>query len=396
MSRRRKKSAVSDPNRPRRVALIIETSLISGRDILRGVARYLRERGPWTILHQARSLDEPPPRWLARFEGDGVIARLQDKRMARAVSATGLPAVDVLGVAPHRDVPLVHVDGSAVAQLAADHLAERGFKRFAFVDVAGESWSTRRREGFIAAAHERGCDCDVFTAQRRPRDLPPWESIDAKMVEWIVSLPKPLGLMVATDELGPPVLAACRRANAAVPDDVAVIGVGDDDVLCDLASPPMSSVVPDHVGVGYEAARLLDAMMRGEPRPDAARFLPPLGVVTRQSTDVLAIDDDAVAAALRFIRENATAGVGVDAVVGHVPLSRSALQRRFNESVGRTINDQLVLTRVNRARELLVHTDMSLDAIARRAGFNHREYLSVVFKRETGATPAAYRKRHRQ
>lgn len=315
--------------------------------------------------------------------------------MAKVVAATGLPAVDVLGVAPHPCIPLVHVDGEAVAKLAFEHLAERGFKRFAFVDVAGESWAARRRDGFTAAVADRGFECDVFTAKRRPRDRPPWESIDAKLVEWIVSLPKPLGLMVATDEFGPPVLEACRRANAAVPDDVAVVGVGNDEVLCDLASPPMSSVVPDHVGVGYEAAKLLDAMISGAARPKDPTYLPPLGVITRRSTDVLAMDDDVVATALRFIRERAASGVGVDDVVAHVPVSRSVLQRRFNDGVGRTINDQIVLTRVNLARELLVHTDLPIDTIAERAGFNHREYLSVVFKRETGDTPAAYRRRHR-
>jgi LacI family transcriptional regulator len=181
-----------------------------------------------------------------------------------------------------------------------------------------------------------------------------------------------------------------------VPDELAVLGVDNDELLCDLADPPLSSVIPDTRRTGYEAARLLEAMMAGERVPPVAHLVSPLGVATRQSTDVLATDDGDLSAAVRFIREHATEGIRVEDVLRAVPLSRRALEARFKQQLGRTPHQEVLRLRIERVKELLAETDLSLTAIAHRTGYAHVEYLSVAFKRETGVPPSVYRAQVRQ
>jgi LacI family transcriptional regulator len=187
------------------------------------------------------------------------------------------------------------------------------------------------------------------------------------------------------------VLDACRRERLVVPDEVAVIGVDNDTLLCELSSPPLTSVIPNAHGAGYEAAALLDRLMAGKRVPAAARLIPPLGIAARQSTDVLAVEDRAVARAVQYIREHACEGINVGDVLGTVPLSRRVLEQRFQRLLGRTPREEILHVRLGRVRQLLVETDLPLHQVAERAGFAHVEYLSVWFKRETGRTPSAFR-----
>lgn len=387
--------ALESRRRPR-VALIVETSLASGRDILRGIARYVREQGPWSIYHEPRALEEAVPYWLRDWDGDGIVARIQNKKIADAVVATGLPVVDVLGLVAEAGVPLVHVDDGAIARLGAEHLLERGFQHFGFCGVSGAFWSDARREAFTQVVAEAGCGCAVCELPPDTRGRRTWEKQEEHLTDWVRSLPRPVGIMVANDPRGQLVLEACRRADVAVPEEAAVIGVDNDEPLCEISDPPLSSVTPDHRRVGYEGASLLNRMMGGEPPPAEPIYVPPLGIVARLSTDVLAIDDAAVAAAVRFIREYACDGIGTDDVVQHVPLSRSTLQRRFRRALGRSVHDEILRIRIRRVQELLAQTNMPIEAVSDKAGFTHRQYLGEVFKTQTGETPAAFRKKFRK
>lgn len=384
----------AQPRRPR-VALIVETSLASGRDILRGIARYLRAHGPWSVYHEPRALEESVPPWLNQWRGDGIIARIQNRPIADAVVGTGLPVVDVLGLVPGLPVPLVHVDDRAVARLGADHLLERGFRHFGFCAVEGANWSDARQAGFEAIVNQAGCECSICRLPPDTRGLANWEAQQDLLTDWVRSLPRPVGVMVCNDPRGQLVLEAARRAGAAVPEQMAVIGVDNDEPLCEISYPPLSSVQPDHVRVGYEGAALLDRMMRGETAPQTPVYVPPAGLVTRLSTDVLAIDDPLVATAVRFIREYACDGIGIDDIVAHLPLSRSTLQRRFRRVLGRSVHDEILRIRLRRVQELLVDTELPLESVADKAGFAHRQYLGEVFKARTGYTLAQYRARSR-
>jgi LacI family transcriptional regulator len=371
------------------VALVIETSLASGRDILRGIARYVREYGPWSIYHEPRSLEESVPRWLRNWDGDGIIARLQNTRIAEAVASSGIPAVDVLGVVRRPELPLAHVDNAAIARLAAEHFLERGFRRFGFCGLDGVNWSDERRTAFGQAVASAGGECSVY-ALRGGRGT--WEDEQDHLAAWVRSLPHPCGVMACNDPRGQKVLEACRRSGVRVPDEVAVVGVDNDEPICAIADPTLSSVVPDHERVGYEAAALLDRVRSGEVGAGMAVFVPPVGLVTRRSSDVLALADREVAEAIGFIREHACQGLGVDEVCRKLALSRSTLQRRFRRLIGHTIHDEIVRVRLTHAQELLAETDMMIATIAVRCGFGCQEYLGAVFRARLGQTPASYRR----
>jgi LacI family transcriptional regulator len=200
--------------------------------------------------------------------------------------------------------------------------------------------------------------------------------------------------MACNDFRGIQALDACRRAGIAVPEEVAVIGVDNEELVCKLAYPPLCSVDPGARSIGYEAAALLDRLMRGEPRPAAPLLIPPVGVIARLSTDVNAIADPDVATAMRFIREHACEGIGVDDVLSHVAVSRSVLQRRFRNLLGRSIHAMIASVRLERAKQLLLETDLPLAVIAKRAGYTHGEYLCSAFRQATGFPPGTYRREH--
>jgi LacI family transcriptional regulator len=383
-------------SRPK-VALIIESSRAYGRGLLQGIARYVREHGAWSIFHQERRASDLPPPWLKDWLGDGIIARVEDYKLAGAIGRLGVPAVDVRGLLPDLGMPLIETDDEAVVRLAIEHLRERGFRQFAFCGFAGANYSDTRCRIFAQRLAEAGFECRIYTSPAPLKSIASFDHeqhglmYEADVADWIAELPKPIGLLACNDIRGQQVLNACRQIGVAAPDEVAVIGVDNDEVLCDLADPPLSSVIPNTGRIGYEAAALLDRMMAGQPPPQAPTYIPPLGVATRRSTEVLAIDDRHIAAALRFIREHACEGIGVRDILSAVPLSRSVLERRFAGLVGRAPKAEILRVQLQRAKELLATTDFPLNVVSEKAGFKHPEYLSAIFKKKTGVTPGRYR-----
>ncbi|MEO7415140.1 MAG: DNA-binding transcriptional regulator [Opitutaceae bacterium] len=380
-------SSSRPPRGRRQVALLIETSNAYARGLLQGVVHYIREHQPWSfhLIEQGRGDD--PPAWLEQWHGDGIIARIETPRIARAVVRAGVPAVDMSAARLVPTLPWVETDDEQIAKLASEHLLERGFKNFGFCGDARFNWSVWREKHFraqIGARHQVQSYVPLISGA----DL---TSQVEDIRRWLLELPKPIGIMACYDNRGQQVLDACRRAGLSVPGEVAVIGVDNDELLCDLASPPLSSVIPNAHRAGYEAAALLDRMMAGKRVPATARLIPPRGVAARQSTDVLAVDDRDVARAVQFIREEACTGINVSDILRAVPLSRRVLEQRFQRLLGRTPREEILQVRLNRVRQLLAETSLSLYQIAERTGFEHVEYLSVVFKRETGETPSGYR-----
>lgn len=380
--------------RPPKVALLIETSNAYARELLHGVREWLRHHGPWTISLAEAGRGDAPPAWLPAWKGDGIIARIETPAIARAVAATGLPTVDVSAARLLPDLAWLETDDRAIAHTAAEHLRERGFRHFGYCGDDRFNWSRWRRDAFSNFLAQHGLDCTVFTtrpAPGRPAQPPNWEAELAALMRWLKALPKPVGVFAGYDIRGVQVLEACRRLGAHVPDEVAVLGVDNDELLCDLADPPLSSVIPDVRRTGYEAAALLDRLMRGEKLRGEGRLFAPLGVATRQSTDVVAVADKHISTAIRFIRERACNGITVADVVKQVPLSRRILETRFQKLLGRSPHEQIMAVKLERVKRLLAETDLSLAVIADRAGFKHVEYLSVAFKRQTGVTASEYR-----
>ncbi len=379
--------------RRRRVALIVETSSAYGRRILRGVRRYVHTHQSWSIFLEQRSLTSRPPQWLEDWDGDGIISRTTTKQLAEAAQRTKVPLIDLTDRHGTLGLPQVWSDDRAIAQLGADHLQERGFRRFAFCGFSRESWSQRRLAEFAAIVERPGEPCRVYESPWFGKDAHPWETEQARIGEWLRTLPKPIGIMTCNDVRGQHVLDACNRMDLAVPEEVAVIGVDDEEEVCELCDPPLSSIIPNAELVGYKAAELLDRLMSGKQAEVLQRTIPPLGIAIRQSTDVLAIDDPDVAAAVRYIREHACRGAVVEDILRHVPVSRSILERRFRKALDCSPQALIRRTQLKRVKQLLVDTDLPLAKISELAGFKHHEHMCTVFKREVGHSPGAYRRK---
>src|SRR5688572_25230950 len=379
-------------HRPRKeVALLIETSNGYARGLLNGIIAYMREHESWSVYLGEHGRGDDPPRWLRRWRGDGVIARVENERIAAAVVESGLPAVDVSAARKVASLPWVETDDRAIADAGARHLLQRNFRQLAFCGDDRFNWSRWRCDHFQRAAAAAGVACSVYHPSARARR--DWDATEDEIGQWLLSLARPVGVMACYDIRGRHVLDACRRVGLAVPDEVAVVGVDNDEFLCDLSDPPLSSVAPDTRRTGYEAAALLDRLMSGrERRRGQAVFVEPLGVVARRSTDVLALGDADVSAAVRFIREHACDGIAVKDLLAEVPLSRRVLEGRFRRLLGRSPHDEIARVRLERVRQLLRETRLPLAEVARRSGFRNAEYLATAFRREFSTSPSAYRK----
>jgi LacI family transcriptional regulator len=378
-----------------RVALMIETSTVYGRHLLQGITRYLRSHRSWSIYLEQREVDSDPPDWLRTWQGDGVISRWSNPPVAEWLVRPDLAAVDLSDRRLPFGLPRINSDDRMIGRLAAEHLLERGFRSFAYCGFSGELWAVRRAEAFVEALAEAGHIGRV--------DDSPWDGAGAHVREdeqdrigrWLGTLPRPVGILASNDVRGIDVLNACQTHGLKAPDEVGVIGVDDDALLCEICSPPLSSVVPNIEQIGYEAAALLDRLMAGELDGCTERFIPPLGVKTRLSTDVLSVGDAEFATAVRFIRENACHGITVADVLEHVTISRSTLEREFRTYLGRSPQAEIRAAQLSRARQLLAETDHPIHLIAELVGYEHVEYFNVVFKREIGQPPGQYRRQVR-
>lgn len=380
---------------PRKVALLVETSRSYGRDLLRGIALFARTRTNWSLLHQEMTIDMLLPQWMKESAVDGVIARV-DTRTIEPIRQLAVPCVDVRCSRNFEGIPQVETDDRKVAELAFEHLWDRGFRRFAFCGFQFAHFSDARLGFFRELVANAGCRLSVYeTPGRRDAPLSSLEESGVVDVEamsaWLASLAPPTGLFVCNDIRGQQVLNACRGLDFAVPDDIAVIGVDDDDAICPLSDPPLSSVRPDAERVGYQAAEILNAMMNGQPPPRSVQYVSPTTVVQRLSTQVIAVEDREVARVCRFIREHACDGIDVNDVAEFTTLSRRQLERRFRNELNRTPHEEITAAQIARVKQLLIETNMTLEQIAQLAGYSHKERLSAVFKREVGGTPGDYR-----
>jgi LacI family transcriptional regulator len=380
--------------RRRNIALLIESSNTYAREMLHGIRNWMRENEPWSIRLFEHGRGAEVPEWLRDWPGDGIIARVENERIAEALLATRLPVVDVSAALRTVPFPRVVTDSDAVTRLAAKHLLERGFKYFGYCGLPDFLWSAQRAKFFKAQIEQAGYTCDVFS---RPAVRGKTSRIEAEVssiARWLEKLPKPVGVLACYDARGQQVLEACQLAGLAVPDQVAVMGVHNDKLLCDLCDPPLTSVIPNSRRTGHFAASLLARMIRGERIPATVHQIEPIGVAERQSTDVVAVADPKVSAAVRFIREHAQSNLTVGEVLRAVPMSRTVLERKFQQLLGETPHAYMQRVRLSHVKTLLATTDLPIGTIAERCGFEHTEYMSVAFKRVVGTSPREYRETH--
>lgn len=374
-----------------RVALLIETSNGYARSILHGVEDYIRSHHPWHIFLAERRRGDAPPKWLNDWDGDGIIARIENKAIAQVLAKARQPVVDLSSYRFLPQLPAVITDGKAISELAVTHFLNRGFEHFAYCGVPRFPWSRQRGEYFVHALEARGLPCHHFHSAHHATDDS--ENETDELAEWLMSLPKPVAVFACYDARGRQILDACHRASLSVPEEVAVLGVDNDELLCELSPQPLSSIDPNPRRCGWVAAEILDQMMSGKTPSPLTKVVSPIGISTRQSTDVFAIEDANLVKALRFIREHACRGISVDDVARSAGLARRTMEARFKKMLERSPHEEILRIQVHRAQRLLLHTNLAVAVIAERAGFENPEYFSVAFKRVTGMPPATFRRK---
>ncbi len=364
--------------------------------MLQGIVQHERSHRQWTTFLDDEALAATNPAFLRGEKWHGVISRHTTPELVKNCAQLGIPLVDLNDRPPYPGVPKIRPNNTAIGHLGAEHFLERGFRHFAYCGFGNEGWSCERRDGFVEALRLAGHGCDVLDLEYPGVITPDWNAQQTNLLAaWLRHLPKPCGIMACVDVRAFQVIAAAQQSGLLVPEEIALLGVNNDLIRCELSYPSLSSVALNAHQSGYHAAEVMDRLLRGEGPVAADTRIDPLGVVTRMSTDILAVGDRNVAAALSVIREHACKGISVDEVVTRASASRSQLEKKFRRYIGRSPQAEIRRVQLARVKELLSETDLPLKTIAGMTGFEHIEYLSVVFKRLTGQSPGQFRKQTR-
>jgi LacI family transcriptional regulator len=384
------------PGKIPRVAVLVDTSSSWGRQIVTGIHDYIRKHERWQMFIEARGVQEHwsvPAGWL----GDGIIARISNPQLAADLKARRIPVVNVSGIQiPGIDFPRVSTDLNDTARMAAKHFLDRGFKSFAYFSLTGLGYVIQLQEAFIKAVKAAGGDCSIHAEKPVQGAEMDWNTDLTQLGQWLKSLPKPVGVLTWNYSSGREIMFAAELAGLLVPEEVAVLCGGDDDLLCEVLQTPMSGIRTASEQIGHEAARLLDKMMRGGKPPKQPVFFPPSKIVTRHSTDTLAIHDATMVKALNFIRQNANKPLQVFEVCREAGVSRRVLERKFIQTLGRPPANEIRRVHMDRAKQLLAETQMSIPDVAEASGFTSPEYMAIRFRMDLKTSPFRYRKEVRK
>lgn len=372
-----------------KIALLISTSRGWGRRIVKGILNYANEVGPWHVWVNPGGpdrYDHLPADW----DGDGIIGRISSPTLAEEINQLGLPVINVADTAlPNFSAPCVRTDDRIATQIAAAHFVDRGFRNIAFVGPTFNTNPAWYLESFKSSLAEHGRTCHAF----------PWDNekqnLEETLIPWLKKLPKPTGLLVWGQGVGRSVVDYCMAAGIPVPHDLAILSGGYDELLCHACFPSLSGILPPTEQIGYKAAQLLHAKLKGEVIPDQTIYLPPLGIKEHLSTDTLAVEDPQLVQVVQFLRQHAFEQITMEHVLQEVPMARRSLERRFHQVFGRSPIDEIRRLRIDKARHLLAETDLPMQQIAEACGYATYNYLTHVFKRVTHTTPRDYRKKMR-
>jgi LacI family transcriptional regulator len=374
---------------PKKIATFLNAFRNTGEfEILSGIHRYVRMKGTLSlgphplqvVFYQQQDLDA--------WSGDGVVGFFYDREMVDALHARGIRVVNLTEHLAPMPIPVVVSDNHQIGRLAALHLLERGYRRFGYIGLTGMLFSLQRWEAFTTVLHEKGLKDAVITLfdvgdrNRFPAD-------------WFVHLrgkgDAPMGILAADDDIAIKTVIAAQEAGVRIPQDVAIVGVNDMDLICETAAVPLSSVAPAYVRIGFEAAQLLDALLNGEPVESKVIRVPPLGLVPRMSTRFFAFEDALVEQALIYMHANVSHPFNVADVVNHCGKSRRTLELRFTAAVGLSLHDEINRLKIERAKQLLTDTDWSISRVAEQCGFTDSKRLNEAFLRTVGTSPTAFR-----
>ena len=352
----------------------------------RGVVRYAKEQGWRLAVRRTPGLSVP---W--GWQGDGIIAGSgSTPEFADYLQSTTLPVVDLSWRHPEVQVPRLLSDNATIGIQAAEHLMARGFTNFLCMARRPDWISDERFPAFSKRLRAEGRSCEQIFIQCPPETA--WPEYLEQVQSLLLAQPRPIGVLCIDDQLASDVIDACFTAGIVVPDELAVLGIGNDDLICDTAAIELSSVDNNQEGQGYAGAALLHRLLHGESLPLEPFRVSSKGVVTRTSTDIIAVGNRKVAQAVRYLQQNFMQPIGVQDVARAVDLTRQGLTKSSTAHLGRTPGDELRRIRIEAAKQALVSTEDNLDNIARQVGYSSANTLCLAFKRELGITPNTFRK----
>ena len=375
----------------KRIVLLVETSRAFGRGLILGIARYSKLHGPWSFYKEPIDLKSSIPH-LTSWKPDGIIMR--DSLITKELLNLKIPTILAIHDSSYpKDLPVIKTDSESIAKFASDHLIEKGFKNFAFFGFENYDWLKERRFHFKRFNSEAGYKTHVYKPRKKIKKNE-WENEQQDVSNWVIALPKPVGIFACNDDHGQHILEVCKLINLRVPEEVAVIGVDNDPIICEISDPPLTSIAMNVESAGYEAAKLLDNMIENKKTPGKQIIVSPSHIVQRQSTDILAVNDTDVSQAIQFIKKNARNRILVKDVVEVTSLNRRVLERRFKKNFHRSIYDEIQNVRVELITKYLIETDLPISQVSSLFNFTDAEHISRYFKRKKGIGLREFRKLH--
>jgi LacI family transcriptional regulator len=375
--------------------IMVETSRAFGRRVIEGIAQYARENGPWSIHFEDWGLDSIPPDIFKEGQFDGIISRTINMKVAKLRKTAKTPCIELMGTSL-TDKAEVMMDIALAAEMAVEHFLNHGYRHFAFCTTEYNWWTSEHEDSFRRAVESKKYRLFSYAAPKLQQPIVHWHEKYRKPIsKWLRSLPRPVGIYASSDLIAVRLLEICRQLDISVPEEAAILGIGNDPLLCETVRPTLSSLDLDARRIGYEAAKLLERKMAKKALPPKAILVPPSHIVARQSTDYTAVEDADILQAMQWIQASACSGLDVGRLAGKIGMSQKVLERRFRHYFGSTPKKEIVQVRIEKAKMLLAQTEETLVSIARKCGFNSRVYFMRAFRREVGTTPYTYRQEQR-
>ena len=377
----------------KKIILLLETSRTFGRELIMGIVRYSKLNRSWSFYKEPNDLKSSIPN-LKNWKPDGIIMR--DTVITNDLLKLKIPTI----FAPHficypKNIPIIITDSFSIAKMASSHFIEKGFKNLAYCGYQGIVWSEERKYYFNQFNSECGLRTHNYEPSKKIK-LDDWDKEQQLVSRWIKSLPKPVGIFACNDDRGQHILELCKLLRLKVPEEVAVLGVDNDPMVCEFGDPPLSSIALNTESAGFEVAKLLDKMMKSRKKISNEQIIvTSSNVVQRQSTDILAMVDEDVKLAIKYIKDNSNNIIFIKDVVDAVGIGRKALQKKFKDAIHRSIYSEIQQIRSESISKMLIETNLSISQIASLFNFTDVEHISRFFKKEKGIGMREFRKIHK-
>ena len=375
----------------KRIILLVETSRAFGRQLILGIAHYSKLNGPWSFYKEPIGLKSSIPH-LTTWKPDGIIMR--DSLITKELLKLKIPTILAIHNSTYpKNLPAIKTDSFTIAKIASEHFIEKGLKNLAFCGFDDYEWSNERKSYFCRFNSEAGYKTHTYLQPKRIKKND-WEKEQQHVTNWIKTLPKPVGIFACNDDRGQHILEVCKMIDIKVPEEVAVIGVDNDPMICDIGDPPLTSIALNVESAGYQAAKLMNSMINNKKRSGSNILVTPSHIIQRQSSDILAVNDTEVAKAIHYIKKNAKSKILINDVVRATGISRRTLERRFKNIFHRSIYSEIQHVRIELISKMLAETDLRISQITSLFDFTDTEHISRYFKREKGIGLREFRKLH--